>query len=137
MVKKCSIEGCEKPSRARGWCDMHYRRWKTHGDPNIVKLACFRTGAASNAWYGDRVSYGGAHQRVRRVRGSASKFSCECGNRADHWAYDHRDPSELIGESRGYSVPYSADPNHYQPMCASCHMKYDLEFNNSQKEVLS
>ena len=29
----CSIERCGKPSRKRGWCDMHYRRWLIHGDP--------------------------------------------------------------------------------------------------------
>ena len=29
----CSIDRCEKPSRTRGWCGMHYQRWKAHGDP--------------------------------------------------------------------------------------------------------
>lgn len=29
----CSIEGCEKPVQARGWCSMHYKRWEEHGDP--------------------------------------------------------------------------------------------------------
>ena len=29
----CSVEGCEKPSKTRGWCGMHYKRWKKHGDP--------------------------------------------------------------------------------------------------------
>lgn len=32
----CSIEGCEKRSRARGWCDMHYKRWQVKGDPLAV-----------------------------------------------------------------------------------------------------
>lgn len=31
-VKTCTIEGCEKRYYARGWCQMHYRRWKVHGD---------------------------------------------------------------------------------------------------------
>lgn len=30
---KCSIEGCEKPVKVRGWCMMHYTRWQRHGDP--------------------------------------------------------------------------------------------------------
>lgn len=29
----CNIEGCDKPSRVRGWCETHYCRWKRHGDP--------------------------------------------------------------------------------------------------------
>ena len=31
--RTCSIEACEKPSKTRGWCGMHYKRWKKHGDP--------------------------------------------------------------------------------------------------------
>ena len=30
---KCSIDGCENKSRARGWCNKHWSRWKRHGDP--------------------------------------------------------------------------------------------------------
>lgn len=29
----CKIESCDKPSRSRGWCKGHYRRWRVHGDP--------------------------------------------------------------------------------------------------------
>ena len=32
-MEQCSIDECEKPSRARSWCDMHYQRWQKHGDP--------------------------------------------------------------------------------------------------------
>ena len=32
-MKTCKIEGCEKPRKARGWCDAHWRRWQRHGDP--------------------------------------------------------------------------------------------------------
>lgn len=31
--KPCSIEGCEKPFAARGWCKMHHKRWSKTGDP--------------------------------------------------------------------------------------------------------
>lgn len=29
----CSIPGCGKPFRARGWCNRHWERWRDHGDP--------------------------------------------------------------------------------------------------------
>lgn len=35
----CAVDDCERPRRARGWCDMHYRRYKLHGDPHIVLTA--------------------------------------------------------------------------------------------------
>ena len=30
---ECSIVGCGKPVKARGWCVKHYHRWWRHGDP--------------------------------------------------------------------------------------------------------
>ena len=32
-AKLCAVDGCDKPSYVRGWCNAHYRRWRTHGDP--------------------------------------------------------------------------------------------------------
>jgi hypothetical protein len=29
----CTIEGCDSPHEARGWCKKHYDRWAWHGDP--------------------------------------------------------------------------------------------------------
>lgn len=29
----CSLEGCDKPHLALGYCEPHYRRFKKHGDP--------------------------------------------------------------------------------------------------------
>ena len=34
MVQRtCSIEGCGRSVRARGWCNAHYIRYRRHGDP--------------------------------------------------------------------------------------------------------
>lgn len=35
----CSIEGCSRPARSRGWCAKHYMRWWNHGDPTVVLTA--------------------------------------------------------------------------------------------------
>jgi hypothetical protein len=34
-MKTCSIEGCEKPVKARGWCGNHYQLWRKNGDPLV------------------------------------------------------------------------------------------------------
>lgn len=38
MVKKCSVEDCEKKAHCRTWCHMHYRRWYLYGDVNQVRV---------------------------------------------------------------------------------------------------
>lgn len=32
-MRVCSIEGCLRRHEARGWCSLHYDRWRRHGDP--------------------------------------------------------------------------------------------------------
>lgn len=34
--KQCSVPDCERPIYGRGLCNMHWQRWRVHGDPNIV-----------------------------------------------------------------------------------------------------
>ena len=42
-MKTCSIDGCENGGKLRrGWCDMHYRRWRRHGDP-LAGSTCYAT----------------------------------------------------------------------------------------------
>ena len=35
----CAVDSCTREARARGWCKMHWKRWRTHGDPNYSRPA--------------------------------------------------------------------------------------------------
>lgn len=124
-MRICSIDGCGKPARTRGWCNTHHMRWYRHGDPLRVSD---QRGEGNNNWRGTNVSYFGAHNRVKRLRGCASEHQCvRCAQPAREWAYGHADPDELTNEL-GHA--YSADPMQYLPMCNPCHQAFDR-----QKEI--
>jgi hypothetical protein len=36
MQTECSIPDCSDRHYARGWCQVHYQRWRKHGDPRVV-----------------------------------------------------------------------------------------------------
>jgi hypothetical protein len=56
--------------------------------------------------------YVAQHTRLRRTRGSASGYLCECGSQAKEWATIHGcDGSDIW--------------NHYIPACFRCHKEYD------------
>ncbi len=33
VTRLCSVDGCDRPHRSRGWCVAHYYRWHRHGSP--------------------------------------------------------------------------------------------------------
>ena len=37
MDEQCSVDGCERSAKTRGWCPTHYTRWLKYGDVNVVR----------------------------------------------------------------------------------------------------
>lgn len=44
MNRTCAVDDCDRPATGRGWCHMHYQRWKRTGDAltDRVRLASVR-----------------------------------------------------------------------------------------------
>lgn len=40
----CDVDGCQRPSKSVGdrYCEMHYSRWRRHGDPGVVAPSFIR-----------------------------------------------------------------------------------------------
>lgn len=39
MRATCSLEGCNRERLSRGWCKVHYERWRRHGDIHATRPA--------------------------------------------------------------------------------------------------
>mgnify|MGYP007028412764 CR=1 FL=1 len=72
------------------------------------------------------VSYGYAHTLVKDKKGPASEHMCVCGDQAREWAYDGKDPEQIVGIVTNLGMVYSLNPDHYMPMCAPCHRNRDI-----------
>ena len=71
----------------------------------------------------DRV-YHKRHEMVRAIRGLAKNQSCcQCGNKAREWA-----------QIKGTKGDNAED---YQPMCCSCHQRYDDHWSEESKAKIS
>lgn len=117
-VRTCEVDGCDRKHYAKGWCTRHYDRAFRRGSEDVT--------IHPHGWRTEVPSYETAHKRVRQVRGKAGDYPCvDCGERAHHWSYDHADPERLVQQRGKFIVAYSANPEHYEPRCHSCHVTFD------------
>lgn len=111
----CSIELCNSPVVARGWCSKHWQRWKNHGDPNVTKTrkrkTCEIDGCSKPA-----IGQGFCtihYQRLRR----------------------HGDPLKVIDRSAGTCSVDQCGRKHYAKGLCSSHWKQ--QFRGEEVRTLS
>ena len=125
----CRIEGCNRICTKGLVCNTHVSRKTRQGSydaPDTRGKGPFNRirGAVKGAW-----SYPSVHNRLKRNRGSASQYVCECGEQAREWALDHDTPFLLVGRTaNGGRSFYSPRMSDYKPMCIPCHRKKDSDF---------
>lgn len=50
-MTECSVQDCGVPSRARGWCRMHYHRWQRVGDVHAEQRPQLRRVDPAIRWW--------------------------------------------------------------------------------------
>lgn len=89
MAKICSVEGCGQPHLARGFCPMHYGRWRRHRDVHftLAGRGAVHKYLVDHMWDGccypwpyskDEYGYGQLTVNGRGVR--AYRYVCELVN---------------------------------------------------------
>lgn len=131
--RPCSVAGCETSvglNGARGMCNKHYLRWRTHGDASVVaRRGASMPGPLNPNWTGTEASYAASHLRLRRQRGAAKRHACvDCGKAAAHWSYNNADPDERFDPECGR---YSPNTSAYDPRCVPCHSAFDRAARNA------
>lgn len=154
-MKMCSIDGCHRKYRCKGYCGLHYSRSLIGRDPAIdpsppaylsacsvdncerpitakglCKMHYYRrrnTGDVNHTRRPGVMTYKRAHLLIIKARGMATERSCiDCGKPAHEWSYNHADPDEVLGRNGPYLAAYSLDKANYDPRCRSCHRHHDV-----------
>lgn len=121
LAKSCSFQGCNKSVRAKGLCGGHYMQAYRGEDLRQLRPPLPK----------DIYEYYKVHHMLRKERGRAAEYTCViCGESAAEWVFTGNPETSPYKEAvnrRGKTVQmfYSKDLTEYQPMCHSCHIKFD------------
>ena len=131
----CSIPDCQRlvAVKMRGWCNMHYSRWRMHGDPLVLtypngrpKLRC-RVSDCSQSVVWKAESLCAKHRYALQKHGDVLwerttirtvVVCCRCG--------ENKPANEICRHPTGI--------NGIGTICKDCKSKYDAEYRELRRE---
>ena len=101
----CTIDDCNKKVVGRGWCSLHWQRWRRYGDPLLVRFPkhgyrytkTYKTWQAMRERCQKRDGYMGRVAVCERWQNSFTDFLSDMGERPDGMTLDR------IDNGKGYS----------------------------------
>ena len=124
--RTCSVVGCDHPYASRGYCGMHYRRWKVHGDPNYQSQQQLNRAVDLETYFLSKVDQlpNGCWEWTGRRHHNYGVFMISGINTAAHrWSYErwtgpigpglHMDHYRFPQD--GCIGPPCVNPNHVRP----------------------
>jgi hypothetical protein len=139
-LTSCTVDDCEVPPYAHGFCVRHYTNLKRHGDPLYVRD---RSGPNHPNWKGSDIGYVGIHHRLRSripepdicalVDGTCKGRLAWAFRRQDvpqdQWLYE-----DMHWRGRVRHVPYTTNLADYWRLCGSHHVRYDRDLPTLQQK---
>lgn len=89
----CSVKGCGQKTHGRGWCNLHYKRWKTHGDPLVRLIRDAGQGTPHISGYWVHTRNGATRLRHVLIAETALGHALPKGAEVHHINYDRGNDS--------------------------------------------
>jgi len=126
-TRKCSVEGCDRSQRTKGYCPSHYAKWHRTGDPTYTpppkpKKICSVEGCDkpySAKGYCRQHYLKLAYEVVVK---KCSAEGCENISRSKGFCFKHR--NELFGPAKLCSIDGCGNPHFSKGYCSTHHSRY-------------